>query len=693
MESEHKARPNPEPASARETHGFQAEVRELLKLMIHSLYSHREIFLRELLSNASDACDRLRFAAIADGALLAEDRELAIRIDADPSAGTLTITDNGIGMTREEAIANLGTIARSGTAEFFRSLSGDEQKASQLIGQFGVGFYSAFIVAERVEVRSRKAGAPPEAGVRWESGADGQFTVETLTQPARGTAVTLHLKADAREFADPMRVRGLIRRYSDHIGFAVRMRKGEPREAASARAGTRGPEARPGTDMSGEPREAASVRAGVRGPEARPGKDMSESEASLEYEVVNQAKALWTLPRTQISDEEYRQFYQYLAHDFTDPLAWSHNKVEGKREYISLLYLPARAPFDLWQREAARGLKLYVRRVFIMDDAEQFLPLYLRFVKGVVDCSDLPLNISRELLQQDPEVEAIRGGLAKRVLDLLARLAKDEPQKYATFWKEFGAVLKEGIAQDLPNQGALLPLLRFASTHASDNDPSVSLGDYLARMQSGQERIYYVIAETLEAARASPAIERLKERGLEVLLLAERIDEWVMGQLETYEGKRFKDAARGDLELGALASDADRKQHDAQLKESKGLLKRIKDALGERITEARLSERLSESPACLVLGEHDLPERMRRILAAAGQKTPQARPLLEVNVGHPLIRYLDGLTDPAQFAELAQLLYEQALLTEGAALANAPEYVQRLNRLLVRLAAPPGAAS
>ena len=668
MESEHKPRPNPEPASARQTHGFQAEVRELLKLMIHSLYSHREIFLRELLSNASDACDRLRFAAIADGALLAEDRELAIRIDADPGAGTLTITDNGIGMTREEAIANLGTIARSGTAEFFRSLSGDEQKASQLIGQFGVGFYSAFIVAERVEVRSRKAGVPAEAGVRWESGADGEFTVETLTQPARGTSVTLHLKADAREFADGLRVRGLIRRYSDHIGFAVRMRKqGEPREAASARAGTRGPEARPGTDMSGE--------------------------ASLEYEVVNQAKALWTLPRTQISDEEYRQFYQYLAHDFADPLAWSHNKVEGKREYISLLYVPARAPFDLWQREAARGLKLYVRRVFIMDDAEQFLPLYLRFVKGVVDCSDLPLNISRELLQQDPEVEAIRGGLAKRVLDLLARLAKDEPQKYATFWKEFGAVLKEGIAQDLPNQGALLPLLRFASTHASDNDPSVSLGDYLARMKSGQERIYYVIAETLEAARASPAIERLKERGLEVLLLAERIDEWVMGQLETYEGKRFKDASRGDLELGALASDVDRKQHDAQLKESKGLLKRIKDALGERISEARLSERLRESPACLVLGEHDLPERMRRILAAAGQKTPQARPLLEVNVGHPLIRYLDGLTDPAQFAELAQLLYEQALLTEGGQLANAPEYVQRLNRLLVRLAAPQGAVS
>ena len=630
-------------AGDRQTHGFQAEVRELLKLMIHSLYSHREIFLRELISNASDACDRLRFAAIADSALAADDPEVGIRIDADPVAGTVTITDNGIGMTREEAIANLGTIARSGTAEFFRSLSGDEQKASQLIGQFGVGFYSAFIVAERVEVRSRKAGTPPEAGVRWESGADGEFTVETVSQAARGTSVTLHLKADAREFADPMRVRGLIRRYSDHIGFAVRMRK--------------------------------------------------EGEASLEYEVVNQAKALWTLPRTQVSDEEYRQFYQYLAHDFTDPLAWSHNKVEGKREYTSLLYLPARAPFDLWQREGARGVKLYVRRVFIMDDAEQFLPQYLRFVKGVVDSSDLPLNISREILQQDPEVEAIRSGLTKRVLDLLARLAKDEPDKYATFWKEFGAVLKEGIAQDQANQGSILPLLRFASTHDNDNTPLVALADYLARLKPGQERIYYVIGESLEAARGSPAIERLRERGLEVLLLGERIDEWVMGQLQSYEGKRFKDASRGDLELGGLVNEADRKEHDAQLKESKGLLKRIKDALGERVVEVRVSERLTESPAVLVLGEHDLGERLRRILAAAGQKTPEVRPVLEVNVGHPLVSYLDGVTDSEQFTELAQLLYDQASLAEGALLANAPQYVQRLNRLLVRLAAPPRAAS
>ena len=623
-------------AGDRQTHGFQAEVRELLKLMIHSLYSHREIFLRELISNASDACDRLRFAAIADSALAADDPEFGIRIDADATAGTLTITDNGIGMTREEAIADLGTIARSGTAEFFRSLSGDEQKASQLIGQFGVGFYSAFIVAERVEVRSRKAGTPAVAGVRWESGADGEFTVESVTQAARGTAVTLHLKADAREFADPMRLRGLIRRYSDHIGFPVRMRK--------------------------------------------------EGEATLEYEVVNQAKALWTLPRSQVTDEEYRQFYQYLAHDFTDPLAWSHNKVEGKREYISLLYLPGRAPFDLWQRDATRGLKLYVRRVFIMDDAEQFLPLYLRFVKGVVDSGDLPLNVSRELLQQDPEVDAIRGGLTKRVLDMLAKLMKDEPEKYATFWKEFGAVLKEGLAQDHANKDRILPLLRFASTHEAENTPTTSLAQYVERMKPGQERIYFLIAESIEAARSSPYIEQLKERELEVLLLSERIDEWVMGQLDEFEGKKFKDTSRGDLELGKLEDEEEKKKHEEASKESEGLLKRIKDALGERVEEVRTSVRLRESPAILVLKEHDMGASMRRIMAAAGQKVPESKPALEINAGHPIVKYLDSVSDADQFKELAQLLYDQASLAEGGQIANPADYVQRLNRLLVRLA-------
>ena len=626
----------------RQTHGFQAEVRELLKLMIHSLYSHREIFLRELISNASDANDRLRFAAIGEPALLADDPQLEIRIEADQAAGTLSISDNGIGMTREDAVANLGTIARSGTAEFFRSLSGDQQKDSQLIGQFGVGFYSAFIVADRVEVLSRRAGAPVQSGVRWESSADGEFTVETVTRPRRGTTVKLHLKPEAKEFADPFRLRALIRRYSDHIAFPVRMRK--------------------------------------------------EGEASLEYETVNQAKALWTRPRTEITDEEYREFYQHLAHDFTDPLAWSHNRVEGKREYTSLLYIPGRAPFDLWQRDAAHGLKLYVRRVFIMDDADQFLPLYLRFIRGVVDSSDLPLNVSRELLQQEPEVEAIRSGLTKRVLDMLAKLAKDEPEKYAAFWEEFGSVLKEGVGQDAANRPALLQLLRFASTHEPGNEPTVSLAQYVERMKPGQERIYYIIAESVAAARASPYIERLTRSGLEVLLLSERIDEWLMGQVagevEGFPGKRFKDAARGDLELGALESEADRKRHDEELKESKSLLKRVKDAIGDRVLEVRVSARLTDSPACLVLGEHDLGAGMRRILAAAGQSVPESKPVLELNVGHPLVKHLDALADTGRFKELSLILFDQAQLAEGGQLGNAAEFVQRLNRLLVELAGP-----
>jgi molecular chaperone HtpG len=634
----------PEQSTDKQTHGFQAEVRELLQLMIHSLYSHKEIFLRELISNASDANDRLRFAAIAAPELLANEPDLQVTIDADPKAGTLTIRDNGIGMTRDETVANLGTIARSGTAQFFKSLSGDQQKASALIGQFGVGFYSAFIVADRVEVVSRKAGAPEEEGVHWESRADGEFTVETVTRAERGTAVTLHLKEDAKEFADSFRVRSLIRKYSDHIGFPVRMRK--------------------------------------------------EGEASLEYETVNQAKALWTLPRTEIKDEEYTQFYQHLAHDFTDPLTWSHNKVEGKREYTSLLYIPGRAPFDLWQRDVARGLKLYVRRVFIMDDAEQFLPLYLRFVKGVVDSSDLPLNVSRELLQQEPEVEAIRNGLTKRVLDMLTRIAKDDATKYATFWKEFGAVIKEGVGQDYANRATLLSLLRFASTHDAANEPTTSFAQYVERMKPGQDRIYFVIADSLDAARSSPYIETLKARGLEVLLLAERIDEWVMGQIDEFEGKKLKDAARGDLELGGLETEEEKKHHEVELKESEGLLKRVKDAVGDRIEAVRVSLRLKDSPSCLALGEHDMGANMRRILSATGQKVPESKPTLELNVEHPLVKYLESVGDEGEFKEFAQVLYEQAALAEGSQLANPAEYVQRLNRLLVRLAgAQPGAAT
>ena len=627
-------------APQKETRGFQTEVRQLLKLMIHSLYSNREIFLRELVSNASDANDRLRFESIANPALLGAESDLRIWIDGDPDKGTLTLRDNGIGMTREEAIEHLGTIAKSGTSEFFKSLSGDQQKDSQLIGQFGVGFYSAFIVADRVEVLTRKAGAPDDTGVRWESSADGEFTVETVTRTERGTAVTLHLKEDAREFADAWRLRSLIRRYSDHISFPVLMRK--------------------------------------------------EGEASIEYEPVNQAKALWTRPRAEITDEEYKQFYQHVSHDHGEPLAWSHNRVEGKREYTSLLYIPGRAPFDLWQRDAARGLKLYVKRVFIMDDAEQFLPLYLRFVKGVVDSGDLPLNVSRELLQQDPEVEAIRNGLSRRVLDTLSKLASDEPEKYKTVWKEFGAVLKEGLAEDRVNREKILPLLRFASTREEGNEPSVSLKQYVERMKEGQERIYYIISDSIESARASPYIEQLKDRGIEVLLLGDRIDEWVMGQIEEFEGKKFKDAVRGDLELGALAGEADKtKEAEAQQKESEGLLKRVKDAVGDRVSDVRTSTRLKDSPSVLVLGEDELGSSMRRVLQAAGQKPPESKPALELNVSHPLVKYLDGVSDKDQFAELAQLLYDQAALAEGGQLANPTAYVQRLNRVLIRLAGAP----
>jgi molecular chaperone HtpG len=634
------------------TLGFQAEVRQLLQLMIHSLYSHKEIFLRELISNASDANDRLRFEAIANPALMGEDTALSVWVEGDPAAKTLKIRDNGIGMSRDEVIANLGTIARSGTAEFFKSLSGDQQKDSQLIGQFGVGFYSAFIVAERVEVLTRKAGAPASEGVHWESSADGQFTVENVDLPERGTTIILHLKDDTKEFADSWRLRSLIHKYSDHLSFPVLMRK-----------------------------------------EAPYSKDEKKDEAAAEqpFEAVNQARALWTRPRTEVTDEEYKQFFEHVAHDPTEPLAWSHNKVEGKRDYTSLLYLPGRAPFDLWHRDAARGLKLYVRRVFIMDDAEQFLPLYLRFVKGVIDSSDLPLNVSRELLQQDADVEAMKGGLTRRVLDMLVKLAAEEPAKYATFWKEFGAVLKEGLAEDFANRDKILPLLRFASTHEAEDAPTVSLKDYLGRMKSGQDHIYYVIADSVAAARSSPHIEQLKALGVEVLLMSERVDEWVMGQVEGFEGKKFKDAARGDLELGGLAPAAEKDKAKEQSKEHEGLLKHVKDTLGDRVSEVRVASRLTDSPSCLVLGERDLGSAMRRILEAQGQKVPETKPVLELNVEHPIVRHLEGVTQEAEFGELAQLLYDQAALSEGGQLVNPADYVRRLNRLLVRLAVP-GAA-
>ncbi len=621
----------------RETLGFQAEVKQLLKLMIHSLYSHREIFLRELISNASDAADKLRFEALSRPELLGEEPELAITVDYDSKAGTVTVTDNGIGMSRVEIIEQLGTIAKSGTAEFFKRLTGDQQQDSRLIGQFGVGFYSAFIVADRVEVLSRKAGAPAAEGVRWESTGEGEFTVETAQRTARGTSVVLHLKSDAREFADGFALRGLVRRYSDHIALPVRMPK--------------------------------------------------EGSASGEYETVNHAQALWTRPRTEITDEEYREFYHHVSHDQAEPLAWSHNRVEGKREYTSLLYVPAHAPFDLWQREAPRGVKLYVRRVFIMDDAEQFLPLYLRFIKGVIDSGDLPLNVSRELLQDSPEIEGMRTALTRRVLELLARLASEEPEKYQTFWNEFGRVLKEGLAEDPANRERLAKLLRFASTQQEGSEQNQSLDGYLQRLQSGQDRIYYLVADSIAAARSSPHLEVFRRKGVEVLLLGDRIDEWLVAQLKDYEGKRLQDVTRGDLELGALFGEADRKIREADLKESKSLLRRVKDALGERVSEVRVSARLTDSPSCLVIGEHDLSRSMRRLLESAGQQAPVTRPVLELNVQHPLVKYLDGLTDAERFKELALLLFDQSALADGAQLEDPADYVRRLNRLLVSLGA------
>jgi molecular chaperone HtpG len=620
--------------NSKQTLGFQAEVRELLKLMIHSLYSHREIFLRELISNASDANDKLRFESLSNPALMAGDNELAVWIEANKEAGTLAVRDNGIGMSRDEAVANLGTIARSGTAEFFKKLSGDQQKDSQLIGQFGVGFYSAFIVAERVEVYSRRAGLAAAEGVHWESAADGDFTVETVDLEPRGTRIVLHLKDDAKEFLDAWHVRSLVRRYSDHVAFPVRMPK--------------------------------------------------EGEASIEYEAVNRGTALWARPKGEIKDEEYVEFYRHLSHDSGEPLAWSHNRVEGKRDYTSLIYVPGAAPYDLWQRDGARGLKLYVRRVFIMDDAEQFLPLYLRFTKGVLDSADLPLNVSRELLQADSEVEAMRGALTRRVLDMLAKLAKDEPAKYQTFWKEFGAVLKEGLAEDHANHEKLLPLLRFSSTKNEGDAEDVSLADYVARMQSGQDKIYYVVGESIAAARSHPAIEGLRAKNVEVLLLGRRIDAWVMDHVQTFEGKKFKDATRGDLELGTLAS-AEQEQAEAQLKESKPLLKRVKDALGDRVSEVRVSTRLKDSAAVLVAGEHDISAPLRRVLEAAGQKAPSSQPVLELNIGHHFVKYLDQRTDAAEFVDLALVVYEQAMLAEGAQLADPGAFVQRLNKLWARL--------
>jgi molecular chaperone HtpG len=618
-------------ATGRETLGFQTEVRQLLQLMIHSLYSNKEIFLRELISNASDAADKLRFEALAAPDLLSEDPDLYIRIESDKEQNTITIIDNGIGMSRDELVEQLGTIARSGTSEFLQQMTGDQQKDAKLIGQFGVGFYSAFIVADKVVVESRRAGLTVDEGVRWESDGAGEFTVENMERSERGTAVTLHLKESDAEFAEPFRIENLIRKYSDHIAFPV---------------------------------------------------SLAGAEKDVEARVVNAATALWTRSRSDIADDEYKEFYKHLSHDFADPLTWSHNRVEGKREYTSLLYIPTTAPFDLWNREAPRGLKLYVQRVFIMDDAEQFLPLYLRFVKGVVDSSDLPLNVSRELLQQNPELTAIRGALTRRVLDMLNKLAEKSVDDYAKFWAEFGQVIKEGVVEDHTNKDKLAKLLRFSTTHSSGSEQNQSLDDYVGRAAKEQDKIYYFLAENHATAAASPHIEILADKGIEVLLLSDRIDAWLVDGLTEYEGKTFADVAREDLDLPA--GDGQITQ-DAMDGEHKPLLKKVKKVLKERVEAVHVSKRLVSSPACVVAGEAALNPQLRRMLEASGQKLPDSKPILEINVGHPLVSRLSAESDDSRFDALAHIVLDHALLAEGSQLENPAEYVQRMNSLLLEL--------
>jgi molecular chaperone HtpG len=629
-----------------QTLGFQAEAKQLLQLMIHSLYSNREIFLRELISNASDAVDKLRFEALENAALLEDGAALRIRVQVDEEAKTITISDNGVGMSREEAISHLGTIAKSGTAEFLKNLSGDRKKDAALIGQFGVGFYSAFIVAHDVEVLTRRAGAPPDAATRWRSTGEADFTVEADSKSERGTDVILHLKDDAKDFADGFRLRSIVRKYSDHIGVPVEM---------------------PKTQYEGDDGKSKSKK--------------KKTVVDVEWETVNSAKALWTRPRTELKDDDYNEFYKHVSHDFDDPLTWSHNKVEGKLEYTSLLYVPKHAPFDLWNRDAPRGLKLYVQRVFILDHADQFLPLYLRFVKGVVDCNDLPLNVSRELLQQDERVTTIKSALTKRVLDMLAKLTTSDADAYGAFYKEFGEVLKEGPAEDFTNREAIAKLLRFSSTYTDDETPTVALEDYAARMQPDQKHIYYICSDNFATAKSSPQLELLRKRGVEALLLHDRIDEWLMSSLTEFDGKPLRDVTRGELELPA--GDATAEATGAEAGDE--LVKRIKDVLGDRVESVRKSKRLTESAACLAIGEHAMGAQMRRIMEAAGQRVPDTKPHFEVNAAHPLIVRLDAERDEKRFRELALVLFDQAALADGNPLADPAAYVARLNSLLVEL--------
>ena len=615
-----------------ETRKFEAEVAQVLHLVTHSLYSHKEIFLRELISNASDACDKLRFETLAHPDWLGDDSELRIDVSFDAAARTLSVHDNGIGMDRDELVANLGTIASSGTRRYLESLAADKKADSRLIGQFGVGFYSAFVVADRVTVTSRRAGTDAAEGVRWQSDGQGEYTLESVDVPQRGTTVVLHLKEDESEFLEAWKLRSLVSRYSDHIGFPIRMPK------------------------------------------------VKEGEASEEWETVNSASALWTRPKSELKDEDYQNFYKSLSHDFSDALTWTHNRVEGNQNFTSLLYVPAKAPFDFMNgREERKGLKLYIRRVFIMDASEQLLPAYLRFVRGVVDSDDLPLNVSREILQQNRQVERIRGACTKRVLDLLDKLATDEAEKYATFWTAFGSVLKEGIAEDTGNRERIAKLLRFASTQSEGSVPTVSLDDYIGRMKAGQDVIWYITADSYAAAKGSPQLEALKAQGIEVLLMSDRIDEWMAGYLTEYAGKKLRHVGKGEIELDAAASEA----HKASEEAASGVVARLKELLGERVRDVKVSRRLTESPSCLVLDEYDMALHLRRVLKQSGHDMPDSAPVLEINPGHALLKRLEAETDNAKANDLALLLLEQAQVAEGAQLDDPAAFVQRLNRVIL----------
>lgn len=632
-------------SAGKETLGFQTEARQLLKLMIHSLYSNREIFLRELISNASDAIDKLRFLSLESPDLLEDDASFEIRITIDKDAKTITISDNGIGMTRQEVIENLGTIAKSGTAQFLTNLTGDQKKDSQLIGQFGVGFYASFIVAGRVVVETRGAGAKVEEGCRWSSTGEADFEVESITKVARGTSITLHLNDDCEEYLESYRLQSIVRKYADHVSVPVLMQA---------------------TQASDE--------------------DAADDAAQESFDVINKATALWTRSRSDVSDEEYQEFYKHVAHDFQDALTWAHNKVEGKLEYTSLMYIPSKAPFDLWNRESPRGLKLYVQRVFIMDEAEQFLPLYLRFVKGIVDSNDLSLNVSREILQKDPAIDSMRSALTKRVLDSLEKLSKSAPDKYQQFWEEFGQVLKEGPAEDFANKEKIAGLLRFSTSTSGSDTQDQSLSSYVERMQADQKKIYYVAADSYQTAKSSPHLEIFNQRGIEVVLLFDRIDEWLVSHLSEFDGKPLQDVARGALDLDADSTDQKDNEKNQPPAEHATLIERLEKTFGDDVESVCVSQRLTESPSCLVVTEDDMGMQMRRILEQAGQAVPESKRIFEVNVEHPLVKRLALESEDGRFDRLARVLYDQALLAEGSQLSDPASFVKNLNEFLLEVA-------